>query len=99
MAQIMYYRSDITALPPTPMPFYAYGTGISELHDRGVLKKNGRVNPFVELMFGVDGIGEIVLYGQPFQLHPGDSFYYLPGEDHLHRSLSSSWHVRWVCFD
>ena len=73
MAQIMYYRSDITALPPTPMPFYAYGTGISELHDRGVLKKNGRVNPFVELMFGVDGIGEIVLYGQPFQLHPGDS--------------------------
>lgn len=99
MAQIMYYRSDITALPPIPMPFYAYGTGISELHDRDVLKKNGRVNPFVELMFGVDGIGEIVLYGQPFQIHPGDSFYYLPGEDHLHRSLSSSWHVRWVCFD
>ncbi len=99
MSQTMYYRSDIKALPSVPMSFYAYGTGIFELIGREETRKLSAINPFVELMFGLDGIGEIVLFGQPFQIHPGDSFFYLPGEDHLVRSLSERWLVRWVCFD
>lgn len=99
MSQILYYRSNISSLPSLPLPFYAYGTGISELLDRQERGTRGGATPFVEIMFGLEGIGEAVLYNQAFQLRPGDSFYYLPGEDHLLRSLSDIWHFRWVCFD
>lgn len=99
MEPVMYYRCNIDELPSIPQPLYAYGTGISLLRRKESMVKKGGVNPFVELLWGVEGIGELILYGQPFQVKPGDIFYYLPGETHELRSLSDSWNLRWVCFD
>lgn len=99
MEPTMYYRGNIDELPAVPQPFYAYGTGISLLRRNEPMVKKGGVNPFVELLWGVEGIGELVLYGQAFQIKPGDVFYYLPGETHESRPLGAGWNLRWVCFD
>ena len=95
----MYYRFNIDELPPVPQPFYAYGTGISRLLRSQTMVKKGGVNPFVEVLWGVEGVGELVLFEQAFPIKPGDVFYYLPGETHECRSLCDCWNLRWLCFD
>lgn len=95
----MYYRFNIDELPPVPQPFYAYGTGISRLLRSQTMVKKGGVNPFVEVLWGVEGVGELILFEQAFPIRPGDVFYYLPGETHECRSLCDCWNLRWLCFD
>lgn len=56
-------------------------------------------NSFAEIIWGVEGVGELTLFGETFRIDPGDVFFYLPGEAHRHRALSEKWVTRWICFD
>ncbi len=81
------------------LPFHPYSTGIS-------IQKKGQkelskdiIKPFVEVIWGLKGVGEIILYEQKFQIRENDVFFYLPGEAHLRYALSDLWKNRWLCFD
>lgn len=82
-----------------PLPLYLYSVGektlnCSEISEMGELK-----NTFAEIIWGMEGVGELTLFGETFRIDPGDVFFYLPGEARRHRALSSKWVTRWVCFD
>ena len=93
-----YSRSEEIMREP-PLPLYLYSVGektlaAGEISEMGSLKNN-----FAELIWGVEGTGELTLYGKTFSLHPGDIFFYLPGEAHRHLALSERWRTRWITFD
>jgi len=93
-----YSRSEEIMREP-PLPLYLYSVGektlaAGEISEMGSLKNN-----FAELIWGVEGTGELTLYGKTFSLHPDDIFFYLPGEAHRHLALSERWRTRWITFD
>ena len=98
MAGIKYKRLE-SASASLPMPFRIYSTGEKVLTENETERSQDMKNPFVELIWGISGIGEVTLYGEVFQIRENDVFYYLPGEPHFFRSLSPEWKSRWLCFD
>ena len=93
-----YSRSEEIMREP-PLPLYLYSVGEKTL-DAGEISEMGSIkNNFAELIWGVEGAGELTLYGKLFCLSPGDVFFYLPGEAHCHRALSAKWRTRWITFD
>ncbi len=94
-----YSRGDADLLPKTPMPFYVWSVGTKVLKENEIAFAQGQKNSFVELVWSVSGIGEVIYYGQRFQMQKNDIFYFLPGEDHDLRGISREWHSRWLCLD
>lgn len=93
-----YSRPDEVMREPA-LPLYLYSIGektmtLDDVSEMGSLKNN-----FVELIWCVEGTGELTLYEKVFCIQPGDVFFYLPGESHRHRSLSERWRTRWITFD
>lgn len=79
------------------LPFYPTSAGKHEFRKGESESPTRTANNFVQLIWCVSGIGEVVLYGKTFILQSGDFFWYLPGEDHFYRAISSCWKNRWLC--
>ncbi len=94
-----YTRSNLQIDQRVSLPFYPNGTGISTLEKGQKALSEAAIKSFVEIIWGLEGIGEVVLYEQKFQIHKNDVFFYLPGERHLRYALSKTWKLRWLCFD
>lgn len=99
MEEEFFIREGKFDLGLIPQPFYAYSTGITMLRGREEAFNHGVRNSFVELCWGIGGIGEVVYFGQAFEIRENDAFIWLPGEDHLRRAISRQWRCRWLCFD
>lgn len=82
-----------------PLPVYLYSVGEKTLSAGEVSEMGALKNSFAEIIWGVEGVGELTLFGETFRIDPGDVFFYLPGEAHRHRALSEKWVTRWICFD
>lgn len=81
------------------LPLYLYSVGEKTLEAGEISEMGSLKNNFVELIWGIEGTGALTLYGKTFSLHPGDIFFYLPGETHRHLALSARWRTRWITFD
>jgi AraC-like DNA-binding protein len=95
---INFVRPETGKIPSIPLPLYGYGTG-TITHHPGVDQTNREIPDFVELIWSIEGTGEVSLYGSKFEMRANDVFYYLPGEQHYRRAISDNWRVRWLCFD
>lgn len=95
---VNYTRPNTRELPPLHLPFYAYSTG-EHIASPGDNNYNREIANFVEVIWCVNGVGEIWLYDRKYEMHPNDVFFYLPGEEHFRQALSPEWQVRWMCFD
>ena len=84
MAGIKYKRLE-SASASLPMPFRIYSTGEKVLTENETERSQDMKNQFVELIWGISGIGEVTLYGEVFQIRENEVFYYLPGEPHFFR--------------
>ena len=78
-------------------PFTVSNTGINRIKKGTHYLSKGVICPFIEIIWGISGVGEISLYEKKFLMHENDVFYYLPGEDHSRQALSSVWEHRWIC--
>ena len=82
-----------------PIPFHCYSIG------HYICKKNwkqistGIHNKFVQIIWGISGVGEVTVFNQKFQINPGDVIWYLPGENHEYATSSEEWNYRWITFD
>ena len=94
-----YTRKDTALSPKIPMPFYVFSVGQKSLAEKEVSFSSGIKNPFVEVVWSISGIGEIIYYGKHFQMQKNDIFFFLPGEDHELRGISKEWQSRWLCID
>lgn len=90
-------KFSVDLLNTPAFPFHITNTGLSVLKKGRIISQKGVICPFVEIIWGVSGIGELVLYDKKYHLHENDVFYYLPGEDHVRRALTGSWEHRWIC--
>ena len=81
-----------------PLPFYVIDVGFKELQAGERDAGNGAFKDFIELIWCVEGCGEIRLFEHSFPIAPNDVFYYLPGEDHELRAISAGWSMYWICF-
>jgi len=82
-----------------PLPLYLFSVGEKTLSCGEVSEMGALKNSFAEIIWGMEGVGELTLFGETFRMDPGDVFFYLPGEAHRHCALSEKWRTRWVCFD
>lgn len=100
MIETIHSRYRVEDLPSLPLPFYARSAGGKCIfQDEGRLFSSGLRNPFIELIWGISGIGELELFGKAFQMKEKDVFYYLPNEDHQSRAISPEWKCRWLVID
>ncbi|MBN2643568.1 MAG: AraC family transcriptional regulator [Victivallales bacterium] len=99
MNYTMFTSNNCQVLPSCSLPFHVHGTGVYQTTNTHFVKKRGILNQFVEVLWGISGVGEVILFDRKFQIHPDDVFYYLPGEDHESRALSDNWAVRWLCLE
>ncbi len=95
----MNLRKDAYRKIPVPLPFYLLSVGRHSYREGEGEAPSGLVNTFVQIIWSVSGIGEVTLYDRRYILHPGDFFYYLPGEDHSYRAVSTNWNDCWLCFE
>ncbi len=92
-------RPEVNVLPSVALPIYPRSIGHFLFRNGMTEYYPGKERPFVQFYWGVDGSGEFMVDGKPSVMLPGDVLYRLPGEDHLHRSLTPRWEYRWVVFD
>lgn len=92
-------RKDVYQSITISLPFYLHSVGCHSYESGEGEYPSMLVNTFVQLIWCVSGIGEVTLYDRKYTLQAGDFFYYLPGEDHAYRAISSHWKHRWICFD
>ena len=98
--KIQHYSCKDTGLTPKiPMPFYVFSVGQKCLAEKEINFSSGIKNSFVEIVWSISGIGEILYYGKHFQMQKNDIFFFLPGEDHELRGVSKEWHSRWLCIN
>ena len=94
MLQIIVREKPLVSLPfgcrSVGHCVYEHGEGVQD---------SGLANEFVQLVWGVAGLGEITLFGQHFSVSPGSVVYWLPGEEHSFKSISHQWEYRWCTFD
>jgi two component transcriptional regulator, araC family len=81
-----------------PLPFYVIDIGSKILQSGEQDVGNGTFKDFVEVIWCIEGCGEIRLFNHSFHIAENDVFYYLPGEDHDLKAISTNWSMYWVCF-
>ena len=93
-------RPDTSALPALPLPVYIRSAGYNEAESGW--QEYDTDKPFVQIFWCVQGAGEFFLTdGSSVTVHPGDTFFRMPGEIHHHRSCDpvSPWSYYWFTFD
>jgi AraC-like DNA-binding protein len=78
------------------MPFYCQSCGTHILENNRRIRQGGAGNHHAVLYWCVEGSGTIKLYGQSWQMEPGDALFYLPGEDQELIGGNTPWHVAWI---
>ncbi|MBS1369902.1 MAG: AraC family transcriptional regulator [Lentisphaeria bacterium] len=91
-------RPGFTCLPEWGLPLYARSAGHYRLPAEYRETEHAREN-FVQLFWGVAGLGEILIDGAPLRLGPGDAVWKGSRQTHGYRSLSPEWELRWITFD
>ena len=94
-------RPDPMTLPKLGLPVHVRSVGYNEAECGWFEYAPGERKQFVQLFWGVRGIGEFVLADSVVRLLPGEVVYHLPGEEHRHRSVDSRspWCYYWITFD
>lgn len=95
--KVFFTNSIEPAAYAVALPFYVSTTGINVLKKGNIHTKKGILSPNLELIWGLEGTGEITLYEKKYQLRENEVFYWLPGEDHTMAALSAVWRNRWLC--
>lgn len=93
------YSRTQEILREPPLPLYLFSVGEKTLSAGEVSEMGALKNSFAEIVWGMEGVGELTLFEETFRILPGDVFYYLPGEAHRHHALSEKWVTRWVALD
>ncbi len=94
-------RPDPYHLPELKLPFYIRAVGYHEAEFGWSECKDGSLKNFVQIFWGISGVGEIWLNGRFVFLRPGEMLYLLPWEDHHYRvhSRNERWCYYWLKFD
>ena len=92
-------RPNLSVIPDLPLPIHVRSAGYNEAAPGWEELADDK--PFVQIFWCVQGTGEFILPDRQVILHPGETFYHLPGELHHHRSIDpvSPWHYYWFTFD
>ncbi|UKI31585.1 MAG: helix-turn-helix domain-containing protein [Lentisphaeria bacterium] len=82
------------------MPFAVRSIGCTTMRAGEADIISGAIrHPSLEISWTISGSGEIIHYGQPFEMRRNDVFLFLPDETHHYRVKSREWHWRWLCID
>ena len=92
-------RTDPNKLPALPLPLYVRSVGYNEADNDWTEFFPAETKKFVQIFWGVKGEGEIRIGNSIHVLHRNEFIYHLPGEDHLHTSLSPVWAYHWFTLD
>lgn len=92
-------RTDPNRLPALPLPFYVRSVGYNEAGKGWAEFFSAATKQFVQIFWGVEGEGEFRIGKSRYVLHSDEVIYHLPGEDHFHKSLSSTWAYHWFTLD
>ena len=96
MTHAHYHSSPQENFTFVPMPFYCQSCGTHILENNRRIRQGGAGNHHAVLYWCVEGSGTIKLYGQSWQMEPGDALFYLPGEDQELIGGNTPWHVAWI---
>lgn len=95
-----YFRQNCLANYDYPMPFAVRSIGCTTMKAGEADIISGAIrHPSLEISWTISGCGEIIHYGQPFEMRRNDVFLFLPDETHHYRVKSREWHWRWLCLD
>lgn len=95
-----YFRQNCLANYDYPMPFAVRSIGCTAMKAGEADIISGALrHPSLEISWTISGCGEIIHYGQPFEMRRNDVFLFLPDETHHYRVKSREWHWRWLCLD
>lgn len=89
---------DLTGIAESGVPLYPLSVG-RQNNEKGW--SDGVYGPQVRhcgLNFGLRGSGEMKVLDRTYPLGPGDSVWYLPGEDNSAFAINGSWEYDWVVF-
>ena len=92
-------RPDLSSLPALPLPIHIRSTGYNEAEPGWEEYETDK--PFVQVFWCVQGQGRFLLPEGEEVLHPGETFFHLPGEAHHHKSCdpAAPWRYYWFAFD
>lgn len=95
-----FFRQNCLADYDYPMPFAVRSIGYTTMKagEEDIISGALR-HPSLEISWTISGCGEIIHYGQPFEMKRNDVFLFLPDEAHHYRVKSREWHWRWLCLD
>ena len=93
------YNPELLSNPGVPLPVHVRSAGYNEAEPGWEEIESDK--PFVQIFWCVQGVGEIIYPERRFLLHPGETFYRLPGELHHHRNpdKKTPWHYYWFTFE
>ena len=93
------YNPELLSNPGGPLPVHVRSAGYNEAEPGWEEIESDK--PFVQIFWCVQGVGEIIYPERRFLLHPGETFYRLPGELHHHRNpdKKTPWHYYWFTFE
>lgn len=91
------YRPELLCVPDG-LPVSIRSVGHYSV-TRGWQDKLGIEKRFVQLFWGLEGEGELVIEGKTYSVKPGFVTYYFPLEDHIISAQTDKWVYRWVTFD
>ena len=95
-----FFRQNCLANYDYPMPFAVRSIGCTTMRAGEADIISGAIrHPSLEISWTISGSGEIIHYGQPFEMRRNDVFLFLPDETHHYRVKSREWHWRWLCID
>ena len=61
--------------------------------------ESGLVKDFVQLFWGIEGVGEFFIDGKTFRLHPRQICFFFPGDEHIINTITDVWNYRWFTLD
>ncbi len=90
-------RPDHTRLPSLPLPIYVRSAGAYRLEPS--YESFHTTEGFVQVLWGVEGSGDMEIAGHALELSPGDVLWKLSGETHAYKPRAEEWELRWFTFD
>jgi len=94
-----YSRQNVLSLPETPLPFYAYGTGITSAIKNQILVKGANLNQYVGVIWIISGYFEMMDSDRKIVVGKDHTFYHLSNERTWMRCISETASFRWISFD
>lgn len=86
-----------TKTPSVPLPLAARSVG--HYHVAKGFRDKPIEKHFIQLFWGIDGVGEFIIEGKPLHLKPESVCFLLPGDVHIISALTKQWRYRWLTMD